>query len=174
MDPAAVFPSVSGGLLFGTLETLTLGNPAPGTDFDLLLHDGYWHRILTGHYTYTTSVAVANRTLGLQLNTGTNVVYISRPSTPITASLTVEVGFYRLGQISMSTAALCGNTPLPDCWLPPGSHLKSTTTGADGADQISNIAVYCERVSVKNLEDMYAMMGEDMHANLAPGKLSQR
>lgn len=168
MDPEAIYPSVSGGLLFGTLETLTPKNPAAATDLDLQLGQGYWTRVITSRFTLTTDATAGNRFVAVDITDGTNVIFIARAGTGQTPSSTMDYGVYRLGQISQSANAQVCNLPLPDAWIPAGGHIKTVTVGMGAGDQFSNFAFYVERVSVDNMRSYYEAWGLDVDKYLAP------
>ncbi len=132
----------------GELRTVTITNPAAGADFTFnnggsVLFDMNVYSVCA---TLTTSAAVANRQVEVQVTDGSaRVIYRAAAPANITASSTVNVCL-TTGQLNTGIITTDLLIPLPvPCLLFQQYSIKIVTTNLQGADQWSNIAGHVEK-----------------------------
>jgi hypothetical protein len=128
----------------GVLNTVSVPNPAAGTDWSYTPPAGVRQRVQSIQATLTTSAAVANRTVVIHITQGGNVLYSAADPTPQTASTTVTYTFAP----GLPAQGATGNVVVTP--LPAGLVINSTftisvsTIGLQAGDQWSAINISTE------------------------------
>jgi hypothetical protein len=144
--PITTFPSSSTiAELVGVQDVVKVPNPAAGADWIYTVPSGYFRRLISGTAILTTSSNAANRLLGFEITDGTNNLAQGWNGTALTASLTIQVGYFvgTGGGVSIagSVSSVGG---IPNVWLPPGYTLESDTVALNVTDQYSAIFLWFE------------------------------
>jgi hypothetical protein len=150
---SARFLAGIGRPLIGIKQAVPIANPAAGADWQTKVPGGeQWH-ILVGHYLLTTSAAVANRVINLQILIDGLLIWNVVDGTAVAASQTRTHNLLRSYAPSNTAASVTiSNLPIPDVWLPPGATIGTITSAIDVADQYSQINLYVERFYLTDQE----------------------
>jgi hypothetical protein len=128
----------------GMLNTVSVANPAAGTDWSYTPPAGVRQRVQSIQATLTTSAAVANRTVVIHITQGGNLFYSAADPTPQTASTTVNYTFAP----GLPAQGATGNvvvTPLPSNLIIDSTFTISVATqGLQAGDQWSAINISTE------------------------------
>jgi hypothetical protein len=140
------FPSLGFSTAVGIQNVQKVTTPAAGAEWTFTLPGGYYYRVLSGTATFTTSAAVANRSCGVQVTDGANVIWAAANSTAIAASLTSRPA-YTYASITNNVGGAKGalNVMVPAYWLPPGYVISSQTTNMDVADTYTAVVLFLEQ-----------------------------
>ena len=130
---------------FGEPVVLELANPAAGAELIFNATLGKRYRIKAIGFTFTASAAVANRTVRLQLTGATNSVVIAADTTVIAASQVMLLAFSAFGSAAYVAGAVHMVPMLPDLVISEETMLSTSTANIQAADQISAVAIHCER-----------------------------
>jgi hypothetical protein len=128
----------------GFLSNVAVGNPAAGADWTYTVPAGLRQRFIGAVAQLTASAAVANRTVILVLDDGTNTLASATSPVPQTASQAIV---YEAGNWPYSQSVAGVSTYLtfpPGIVLMGGSRVRVSTVNLQAADQWSVIRVYVE------------------------------
>lgn len=120
------------------LQIASGATPAPGAEFTLRAPgQGIW-RVMSLAFTFTASVAVANRRISLVADDQTDVFWAAESSVDVAATATVRFSAYPGADTSGLTGVLV-SLPLPNdgLILQPGHRVRSITNLIDVADQFT-------------------------------------
>lgn len=130
--------STAGG---GFLESVTVANPAAGSDWTYTVAAGTRERIVSVTATLTTSATVANRIPVITITQGGNIVYQASPTAAQTAT-TALTYLFTSGLQPWTGAGGQIVVPLPpNLFLTGGNTISVTTTALQAGDQWSNIRI---------------------------------
>lgn len=138
-------PTGSYGQVVGILQTLKVTTPAAGAEWTFTLPGGYYYRLLGGSALFTTSAAVANRTVGIQMTDGVNLLASGIVAVAFTASLAVQVTYAPSG----AGGGILGTKPAvnigpPNLWLQGNWVVQSITSNIDVADAYTKVLLLFE------------------------------
>lgn len=137
--PGGLFgASLDGG---GALRTILGTTPAPGAEVTETVPTGARWEPLAINMTFTASAAVANRTVALDLDNGTNLFARIFSQNAVVASGSEMLNWFQGGPYSGTAPAAVNMMPLPiGLRLGAGYRFKTTTVGLQAADQFSAIS----------------------------------
>lgn len=129
----------------GELTSMSVGNPAAGSDWSLVVPNNNRWRIQSWNAQLVTAAAVANRIVRAQIkNTAGVVVWQAAPSAVIPASQTVQVCASDVSALSVADPGTI-SLPLPaPTMLLTNMSLGVSTTALQAGDQWSSIRVMTE------------------------------
>lgn len=123
----------------GSLQQLTIGNPAAGADWTTTFNAFTRNQILSIRAQFATAVAVANRQVQIVFDNSTNIHFASLPSPVQVASLTWNYDFAHCAIVPTQILTEV-NVHIPPELLVNGTwRVRSLTTNIQAADQWSNI-----------------------------------
>jgi hypothetical protein len=126
----------------GAARTITVGNPAAGTDWSFTVPTGARQKIVSVSAILTTSANAANRQPRLIVDDGANILFNSGAPVNETASLTWTNtwGAGASGPVTTDPSKVLNAVP-NDLFLPAGFRIRTVTGAIDAADQWSAITI---------------------------------
>jgi len=133
----------------GTIEEFSVAAPGAGLQFSRTTVSGYWERYVSLFFLFTSSAAVANRSVALEIQDGDgNVIGGEAASQVQAASL---VGRY-YGGLNLTANAAAGvirqSLALPWLFMQPSWKLVSNVALIDAADTFTLIRGVVERFGI--------------------------
>ena len=133
----------------GTVEVFSIAAPGAGVQFTRTTVQGYWERILSMFFLLTTSAAVANRQVAVEVQDGDgNVLGGAAAGQVQAASL---AGRYYAGWSMSNTSAAAPirqSLALPPMFLQPSWKIVSNVAALDAGDTITLIRGVVERFGI--------------------------
>ncbi len=135
-----VHPAIAGAFDFHDPVARPTPNPAVGVGFSIVVPPNEAWRLRTIRLVLTTGVAVANRTVLINFDDGTNVFFVIPAVSDQAASTVFGYNYGRMFGYE-SEGALTKTHSLPDIILDTGWRILVTAPGLQAADQFSEIVV---------------------------------
>ena len=121
--------------------------PAAGASFALPLDSRWWWRIKAVRFTLTTSAAVANRFVTVDVQDPEGTAWVRSPS-PVVQAAGVTAQEYDFAERNEIVSGLAGQPIFADLvplWIPGGWRLAITVGLIDGGDQLGAPRLYVEK-----------------------------
>ena len=133
----------------GTYETFSVAAPGAGVQFSRTTATGYYERFVSLFFLFTTSAAVANRQVAVEVQDGDgNVIGGSAVSQVQAASLAGRYYGLWAGGSPNAAAVIRQPFPLPQMYLQPSWKLVSNVALIDVADAFTLIRGVVERFGI--------------------------
>lgn len=131
----------------GYFTNVAVGNPAAGADWSVIPGTSLVTKLHGAVFVLTTAVAVATRTVRLQIKAGASVVYESVAASTQVASLAYSY-FATSGPYATTSPTDVAIGFSPGLVVPPGYSIGTATLNLQAADQYSAIYLLAEQIII--------------------------